>query len=95
MTSTLTPDALNAALPALPGWSYEDGKLTLTRELPTFLAAMQWVEVIGEIAEYLNHHPDIDIRWRTVTLRTCTHEADDGITEKDIELATRINQTIV
>lgn len=93
MTEALTPQQLDQALAGLPGWVVSDGMLTRTRTLETFLEALDWVQMVGGIAEQLNHHPDIDIRWRTVTLRVCTHDAGNQITARDIELATRVNQT--
>lgn len=44
----------------------------------------------AEIAETRNHHPDLDIRWRTVTFRCSTHSAG-GITGQDVELAGEID----
>jgi 4a-hydroxytetrahydrobiopterin dehydratase len=46
------------------------------------------------VAEAANHHPDIDIRWRTLTFRCSTHSAG-GITAADLALAGRINETIL
>jgi len=48
------------------------------------------VNRVGELAERANHHPDIDIRWNTVTLRLSTHSAG-GITEADLGLARQID----
>lgn len=93
MTDALTPRELDEALTRLPGWVVADGMLTRTRTLDTFLEALDWVQMVGGIAEQVNHHPDIDIRWRTVSLRVCTHDAGDRITSLDVELATRVNQT--
>ena len=44
----------------------------------------------AEIAEEMNHHPDMDIRWRTVTFSLATHSAG-GVTQLDVELAHRID----
>jgi 4a-hydroxytetrahydrobiopterin dehydratase len=49
-----------------------------------------FVNQVGHEAELMNHHPDIDIRWNTVTLVLSTH-SEGGLTEHDIELARRIN----
>jgi 4a-hydroxytetrahydrobiopterin dehydratase len=45
---------------------------------------------VGAVAEEMDHHPDIDIRWNVVTLRLSTHSAG-GITRLDLELAARID----
>ena len=45
---------------------------------------------VAEIAEEMNHHPDMDIRWRTVTFSLATHSVG-GVTQLDVELAHRID----
>jgi 4a-hydroxytetrahydrobiopterin dehydratase len=83
---------MDEALARVPEWSLEDGALVRRRELDSFVKAIAWVQGIALIAEELDHHPDIDIRWRTVTLRAITHEPNDAVTAKDVELAERIDQ---
>jgi len=51
------------------------------------------VNRVAEIAENNNHHPDIDIRWRTLTFRCTTHSAG-GITANDVSLAEQIDAVI-
>jgi 4a-hydroxytetrahydrobiopterin dehydratase len=86
----LEEEELAIALAELPGWAVVDGKLTTHRTLPTFLDAIAFVQQVAAVAEGLNHHPDIDIRWRTVTLAVCTHDAGDQITRFDVRLAEAI-----
>jgi 4a-hydroxytetrahydrobiopterin dehydratase len=71
-------------------WERKGDELVKTVELPTFPAAIGWVGEVAEVAESMDHHPDIDIRWRTVTLRASTHSAG-GLTEMDFELARRVD----
>ena len=71
-------------------WHEVDGKLEATVKKADFAEAMAFVNLVAEIAEDMNHHPDIDIRWNTVTLRCWTHTAG-AVTEKDRELADRIS----
>ena len=56
-----------------------------------FRAALAFVNRVGELAERAGHHPDIDIRYNTVTLTLCTHDAG-GLTTKDFELARAIDR---
>jgi 4a-hydroxytetrahydrobiopterin dehydratase len=91
MMTPLTEDEIAAALTELPQWSVTDGRLTTTRKLPTFLDALDFVQKVGLLAEELNHHPDIDIRWKNVTVTTCTHDAHNQVTKFDVRLAQRIN----
>jgi 4a-hydroxytetrahydrobiopterin dehydratase len=51
---------------------------------------MEFVNVVADIAEAAFHHPDIDIRYSKVKLLLITHEIG-GVTEADIEMATRID----
>ena len=55
-----------------------------------FADALAYVNAVGALAEEMNHHPDIDIRWNRVTLRLSTHDAG-GLTQADLELARRID----
>ena len=48
---------------------------------------------VGEIAEGRDHHPDIDIRWRTLTFRCSTH-SEGGITQRDVDLAAAISEQV-
>jgi 4a-hydroxytetrahydrobiopterin dehydratase len=70
------------------GWREEDGALVREYEFESFPAAIAFVSCVAELAERENHHPDIDIRYKRVTLRWSTHSAG-GITELDREMASR------
>jgi 4a-hydroxytetrahydrobiopterin dehydratase len=81
-----SPEEAASRLGALPGWKIEDGQLTRTFNLKDFLAALAFVDRVGEQAEKAGHHPDIDIRYNRVRLSLVTHDAG-GLTAKDFELA--------
>ncbi len=68
-------------------WSVEGGQLKRRFEAPTFLTAIAFVDAVAIAAEAAQHHPDIDIRWRVVSLALVTHDAENRITEKDLALA--------
>ncbi len=74
-------------------WREQEGALVREFELPSFPAAIEFVDRLGELAESQNHHPDIDIRYRRVTVRWTTH-SEGGITEKDRELAERTSALV-
>ncbi len=93
MPELLSDEDLGKALGALPDWSRDEGALVRTVELASFPQAIQVVNRVAEIAENDNHHPDIDIRWRTLTFRCSTHSAG-GITGQDIELAEQIDRVL-
>ena len=93
MVRLLHHDEIATALADLPGWGREGEALVHTASLPSFPAAIAVVSRVAAIAEERNHHPDIDIRWRTLTFRCSTHSAG-GITELDVALAAAITAEI-
>jgi 4a-hydroxytetrahydrobiopterin dehydratase len=70
------------------GWSEVDDALERTFEFDGFREALAFVNRVGDLAEAENHHPDIAIHYKRVTLRWWTHTAG-GITDRDRELAAR------
>jgi 4a-hydroxytetrahydrobiopterin dehydratase len=68
------------------GWTEVDDALERTFELENFVAALVFVNRVGELAEAEGHHPDIAIHYNRVTLRWWTHTAG-GVTDRDRELA--------
>jgi 4a-hydroxytetrahydrobiopterin dehydratase len=86
----LSPDELDDALSGLPLWSGDGDGLHRTVELPTFRDAVTAITRIADVAEELDHHPDVDLRWRTLHLTLVTHSAG-GVTGNDVELARRID----
>lgn len=75
-----------SGMPVPDGWSEVDGALERTFRLESFPAAIAFVSRVAEVAEAENHHPEIAISYRDVTLRWRTHSAD-AITDRDRELA--------
>jgi 4a-hydroxytetrahydrobiopterin dehydratase len=71
-------------------WNREGDELVKTVTLANFADALAWVNRVGAIAENLDHHPDITIRWNTVSLRVTTHSAG-ALTEADVELAKAVD----
>lgn len=88
--AVLSDEQVDAALPDLNGWERKDGALRRSIKFPAFLDGIDAVRRVAERAEHKDHHPDIDIRWRTVTFALVTHSAG-GITEKDVEMAKEID----
>ncbi|GAB3905401.1 4a-hydroxytetrahydrobiopterin dehydratase [Microbispora bryophytorum] len=71
-------------------WRREGDTIRRTVVARDFRTAIAIVNDIAEQAEALNHHPDIDIRWRTLHLALTTHDAG-GLTDLDYKLAARID----
>jgi len=93
MSELLGDEAIDQGIAALAGWRRDGDALVRTVELDDFPQAIEVVDRVAEIAERADHHPDIDIRWRTLTFRCSTHSAG-GITAKDLTLAGDIDATI-
>ena len=62
-------------------------------EAGSFLEGIELVRRVAEAAEASDHHPDIDIRWRTVTFRLSTH-SEGGLTDKDLVMAGTIDKLV-
>jgi 4a-hydroxytetrahydrobiopterin dehydratase len=91
MPDVLSPDDVDQRVGSeLHGWTREDDTLVRAIESDTFALGIRLVDAVAVVADELDHHPDMDIRWTTVTFRLSTHSAA-GITENDIELAKRID----
>ena len=90
MPQLLSDEEVGKTLGRLQDWTREEGALVREVELESFPQAIQVVNRVAEIAENDNHHPDIDIRWRTLTFRCATH-SEGGITALDASLAEEID----
>ncbi|HST67677.1 MAG TPA: 4a-hydroxytetrahydrobiopterin dehydratase [Mycobacteriales bacterium] len=93
MSELLDQNAIDSALSGLDGWTGGPDGITRTAELPSFPAAITAVDRVAAAAEEANHHPDIDIRYSTLTFVLATHSAG-GVTGKDVELAARIDEIV-
>ncbi len=92
LTYALMPaDAVEARLPSLPGWGTHQGALVKTFEFADYLAGASFASAVAWVAEQLNHHPDLLIGYRRVTVSTITHDSG-GLTAFDFELAERIER---
>jgi 4a-hydroxytetrahydrobiopterin dehydratase len=90
MAELLSRDDVATALADLNGWTGTTEGIERAIEAPSFLDGIRLVDAVAQAAERADHHPDIDIRWRTVTFRLSTHSAG-GVTDKDIALAREID----
>lgn len=86
----LTEAQIADQLKPLPQWAEVAGSIQRTYQFKDFLAAMKFVNRAAELAEKVQHHPDILIRWNKVTLSLNTHDAG-GITQKDFDLAAQLD----
>lgn len=71
-------------------WERDGNELVKVVRKYDFRGALSYVNDVGRLAEEAGHHPDIELRWNTVTLRLRTHSLG-GITDADLSLARRID----
>ena len=82
----LTKDDIAERLARLPDWAQAGDTITRTYQFKSFRQAVAFVGRVADAAEEADHHPDIDIRCRKVTLLLTTHDSG-GLTANDFDLA--------
>jgi 4a-hydroxytetrahydrobiopterin dehydratase len=85
----LDDGAISSALAGLD-WHREGDSIVAERRFPDFAAAVAFVNVVAGLAEAADHHPDILLRYRSVTLTLTTHDAG-GLTGRDVDLARAVD----
>ena len=90
MSQPLNENEISQALNDMPGWSYDDSKITKKYHFKHFREAMSFLVRVGFEAEAVNHHPTMKINWNIVKISLNTHDAGDKVTEHDLSLAKRI-----
>jgi len=86
----LTDAEIAAELGKLPGWAREGNAIRRSYTFKTFADGIRFVDRVATEADRADHHPDIDVRWTTVTMTLSTHSAG-GLTRKDFALAAAID----
>jgi len=86
----LSPQTIKGWLDLHPGWSRKGNALAKEYRLASFRDSIVFVNRIAGLADALDHHPDIDIRFNRVLVTLSTHSAG-GITEKDLSLAEQLD----
>ncbi len=90
MADKLSPEEIMDWMNARTGWKGQGDGIRKRYVFPSFRSTIVFVNRIATIADELNHHPDIDVRYDKVYLTLTTHDAG-GVTRKDLELANRID----
>ncbi|MGW2562332.1 4a-hydroxytetrahydrobiopterin dehydratase [Streptomyces sp. NPDC001514] len=89
-TEPLSQKEIEDRLRELPGWSQEGDRIARTYRLGNHFAATALVVHVARIQDELNHHSDLTLGYNTVNLTVNTHDAGGAITERDFELARRV-----
>ncbi|WP_242910489.1 4a-hydroxytetrahydrobiopterin dehydratase [Actinomadura terrae] len=93
MADTLDGAAVADRLRALPAWTRDGEEIVREVRAPSFPAGIDLVGAVARAAEDADHHPDIDIRWRTLRFALTTHSAG-GLTALDFDLAAVIDRLV-
>src|SRR5436189_126879 len=86
----LSDEAVAKALKTLHGWSHKNDTIEKTYSFDGYLAGLAFATTVGTIAQGFDHHPDILIKWRKVTVTFSTHDAGNKVTTTDIKVAEAI-----
>jgi 4a-hydroxytetrahydrobiopterin dehydratase len=86
----LADDEITRRLSALNGWERDGDKIRKVFSLDSYLAGIAFASAVGVIAEGMDHHPDMLIGWRKVTVSVNTHSSGNKITPTDFQLAEAI-----
>lgn len=87
--AVLSDEQIRSALDRLGGWTHSGGAISKAFDLGNFRGAVAFVVRLSYEAEAADHHPDIDIRYKTVKVGLSTH-SEGGVTAKDLDLARAI-----
>ena len=87
----LTDAEITAGLERLAGWSRSGDTIVKRYSFKAFPDGIRFVDRVAVAADAADHHPDIDIRYTTVTMSLSTHSAG-GLTRKDLALAAEIDR---
>ena len=93
MPRLLDESEIKVRLKTLEGWKHDQKFITKSFEFESFMDGIAFVSRVAEVAEKEEHHPDIHIRYTTVTLLSQTH-SEGGVTEWDLELAGAIDRMV-
>lgn len=93
MPDVLDQRQIHAALADHPHWESRDNALVRPVNAPDFMSGIRLVDEVAVVAEEANHHPDVDIRYTTVTFRLTTH-SEGGVTSNDVDMAGRIDEVV-
>ena len=91
MSAALSDQEINASLAKLNGWARDGDELVKEFRFDNYLAGLAFASSVGVIAEGLNHHPDLVIGWRRVSVSFTTHDAGSKLTSKDFAAAAAID----
>ncbi len=89
---TLQPEQIRQRLSQLSGWELREGAISKQYKFQEFLDGIRFINTIAQVAESMDHHPDILINYTRIRF-TCTTHSEGGVTDKDFRLAQEIEKS--
>jgi len=93
MATLLNESEIADRLDAASGWSLDGTEIKKVYSFRQYLDGIEFVSRVGHLAEKENHHPDISVGWRKVTVSFSTHSAG-GLTALDFKLAALVDAAV-
>lgn len=87
----LSADEVTAGLGQLDNWASDGDAIKRRYSFENFAESLAFVNKVGEIAEAMDHHPDITFGWGYAEIATTTHDRG-GVTDVDLALAGKIEE---
>lgn len=91
MGKILTSEEVAQGLEGLESWEIVERELIKVFRFGDYLEGIEFAGRCGKIAEEMNHHPDLLVQWRKVTVSISTHSAG-GLTALDFEFANKVEE---
>ncbi|MER5219469.1 4a-hydroxytetrahydrobiopterin dehydratase [Streptomyces flaveus] len=88
----LSQKDIEERLAELPGWSLDGDRIGRSYRLGSHFAAAAMVVHIAQVQDELDHHSDLTLGYHSVSLTVNTHSVGGAVTEKDFELARRVEE---
>ena len=92
-TIALSATEIRENLSRLPHWQFRENALERVYAAPTYLDGLEQLNAVARLSEQADHHPDLFLGWRKLTVRYWTHTAN-GVTQLDFELAQRVEDLL-
>ncbi len=87
----LSEEEIRESLKELDGWAVEGKWLKKAYKFENFAEALAFVNLVGEVAEEADHHPDIKFGWGYANIELTTHDMG-GLTHSDFDVAGKIDE---